>query len=1009
MNHVLYGQLLGNPIIYLDDEMIHFPFAKINALVYYLLINQTVSREEMASLLWPDKTETSAKKNLRNTIYQANKTLGDDYIVSLANQILAWNDALPIELDVDHLLNDDPFNPDIYQDEFLHQFYIKGCERYDNWLNQMRRFYAHEFTKKLYAKVQHDIEQKNFAEVERYIHRLTSIDEFDEHYYQLLMNYYHQRGMYSKVIETYMHLSQLLNQELGITPTAETEAIYKETISEVQKSQHHKKNQLPDVYFSRPEAMATYEEVVDRFVSGNTAEVLLIYGETGNGKTEFVERMQQISTLDVLNVAITAKKMYAKNSGYVWDKWLTRLADVLQNCCEKEVSDSIDAIRYHALHQEHDKEVSYTQVDKAYQTLKPLLMNHKVIVTIDQFEQIDVPSLKLMHLLVSDYDLPILFIWIGNGQTLPETQQIINQLRHTHFCHEIEIKPLTLHQTEHFITNLLENKQQTMPQAEKEAIYHFSGGNILFIHEMVNLYMKGQPITQLTDKMAASIDKQCSFLSQDGIELLETLALFQKGVTMPLLSSLIGLNLMPMKRELKELFRRNLIIEETHQGALTIRIKAERIKHYFDEHQNKTLKKLMHGKIADTLIEHHGVYLTNTQDLSQIAYHLRHADRVLEALEYELAYLQHSLKFRHELFPVYNQEQNGTIETLNFTPAEVEERLEMIQQELTAIENSREVDIVFLKLELRFLYIQGRYFIRIGSYEEGIDNILAVIVKAKEINESDYLLRAYFQMIYYCIQMNKPEDMQHYVQFAFDLAVQLNDYESIGVILRLKGLQEIMVGEISLAEAHLKESIKMLTINPALETKYAINLAAAYDYLSEIALIRENYTESIALQEVALDYIKGKDIPSSDVVLSLDMGIALFAIGDYQAAQTYLDRALAVSKNLNFFWRRPQLLAFIAINSLFLGDVDKGYHHLVACQEFLKPLSKANKRDRGILYWLKAMILVNEETAQLLSGTAKSLLDSKEEDFYIEQAEKNLSPYRDAYERKVLFSNIKNK
>ncbi|MGX7364227.1 tetratricopeptide repeat protein [Aerococcus suis] len=255
--------------------------------------------------------------------------------------------------------------------------------------------------------------------------------------------------------------------------------------------------------------------------------------------------------------------------------------------------------------------------------------------------------------------------------------------------------------------------------------------------------------------------------------------------------------------------------------------------------------------------------------------------------------------------------------------------------------------------------------------------------------------------------MNKPEDMQHYVQFAFDLAVQLNDYESIGVILRLKGLQEIMVGEISLAEAHLKESIKMLTINPALETKYAINLAAAYDYLSEIALIRENYTESIALQEVALDYIKGKDIPSSDVVLSLDMGIALFAIGDYQAAQTYLDRALAVSKNLNFFWRRPQLLAFIAINSLFLGDVDKGYHHLVACQEFLKPLSKANKRDRGILYWLKAMILVNEETAQLLSGTAKSLLDSKEEDFYIEQAEKNLSPYRDAYERKVLFSNIK--
>lgn len=54
--------LLGNPSIHLDNHEIFFAFAKINALLYYLVINETANRDEIAGILWEDKDNKTAKK-----------------------------------------------------------------------------------------------------------------------------------------------------------------------------------------------------------------------------------------------------------------------------------------------------------------------------------------------------------------------------------------------------------------------------------------------------------------------------------------------------------------------------------------------------------------------------------------------------------------------------------------------------------------------------------------------------------------------------------------------------------------------------------------------------------------------------------------------------------------------------------------------------------------------------------------------------------------------------------
>ena len=69
-------KLFGVPQILKDGQPVFLPYSKINALLYYVLVSKVVSREELAGLLWPDEMDETARRNLRNAIYQAKKRSG---------------------------------------------------------------------------------------------------------------------------------------------------------------------------------------------------------------------------------------------------------------------------------------------------------------------------------------------------------------------------------------------------------------------------------------------------------------------------------------------------------------------------------------------------------------------------------------------------------------------------------------------------------------------------------------------------------------------------------------------------------------------------------------------------------------------------------------------------------------------------------------------------------------------------------------------------------------------
>lgn len=129
-------KLLGSPSVFLNQEEVFFPFAKINALLYYLHINGTVNREEIAGILWENKDNQTAKKNLRNTIYQANKLLGGEWIIAPNRTVLSLNPECAIESDIEIFTDHPAEHLSLYQGIFCRAFIsrtarllITGCPR----------------------------------------------------------------------------------------------------------------------------------------------------------------------------------------------------------------------------------------------------------------------------------------------------------------------------------------------------------------------------------------------------------------------------------------------------------------------------------------------------------------------------------------------------------------------------------------------------------------------------------------------------------------------------------------------------------------------------------------------------------------------------------------------------------------------------------------------------------------------------------------------------------------
>jgi DNA-binding SARP family transcriptional activator len=230
-------QLFGSPLILRNHQPVVLSRRRSRALLYYLAAHtQPVRREQVLILLWPDHERSSAQQLLRSTLYTVRQVLGD--------ALVADNEQLALKATVDlrtlQAVLADPHATvqmltsalPTHAVEVLAGFDLPDSEPFQSWLTGVRE-QARVLVGRGWLRLARLYEQH--GDLAAALHALDvalSIDPLQEDVQRDAMRLAYLNGDRVGAIRRFEQFRDLLDQELGVPPMRETQALYDAIITD---------------------------------------------------------------------------------------------------------------------------------------------------------------------------------------------------------------------------------------------------------------------------------------------------------------------------------------------------------------------------------------------------------------------------------------------------------------------------------------------------------------------------------------------------------------------------------------------------------------------------------------------------------------------------------------------------------------------------------------------------------------------------------------------------------
>ena len=968
MKRELTLKLFGPPKVIFNQKDIRFSFSKMEALFYYLAVMGEVNRDEIAGILWGDKENQVARKNLRNTVYQANKIFEGDVIVSPTRSSLALNPDLRLSLDVQLFERDPIGNLELYQGEFLEGFYVKDDEDFDQWASRKKSTYKQLYIESCYQKIAQD----GFGEpsIESLLHHLVELDEFEEKNYQLLMEYYRIHHQLGKFFETYYKLVDLLDRELSVRPSRAVEELYHSVLEA--KRTHKQSNrvnirELP--FFGRKQELSQLEEYLSLVETGKAVGPFLVMGQSGTGKKRLLRQLVLMTNRNFGFVKVEGRAGSSQEAGSSWSGLIQAL--------EKLSGDPASSL----LGGESDLVSVREQLQRLSQE-KPLLL------LFENAQWIDAVSLeKVKQLEESRGQEKWQVIFTAEGPLSDFLVKFLGGLKIERRLSQLELTNFNPEESR----SLLQDQLGQIEPALIEQMMEWSEGSPFLLSSYIEEWKEKESLEPLPDIIQAYLFQELGDMSSEEEALLHYLSCFHKPISISILADLTATDLSALTELLEPLSERAIISIVEDGEDLLVHFRKQLVAMYFYQLLSPARRRLFHQQIAQKLEE----TLEDSTDLlfyKEIAYQYKQSQNHLRSLSFELTYLEEILQLEHELFPIYSKGDEGLVSDGKNSHLDILAELTRLHHELEELFSRHQRDREYKYLQLRYLYLEGRYFIRIGEYQKGIHDIQKVISYARELKRLDFLLEGYRQIIYYCIQTENISEMAYYTDLALEDAIQANNHEAIAIQLRLKGLYHLMVGDEEQATRHLYRSIDCFSLTNSMQAKYAIQIAASLAYLAEIEQIRGHFQVAVTHLEEVLRLVGDQAVDSVRVVFDIDLGIAYYWKGDLVQARLYFDRAQKILSSVRFPWKEDLLEFYQSLIACHQGEDGKVADYLA--RKELNMNQSANSRDKGMVHYLLALLTDQKEKGRQLDPVLSTFL-KEDKNYYKKLAEQHLNPYRD--------------
>jgi predicted ATPase/DNA-binding SARP family transcriptional activator len=287
--------LLGGFNIEQQGQLIQLSTRKTESLLAYLVLHpQRHGREKLATLFWGDSSDTEARNSLRNALAILNKKLGHDLLL-VDRQSVSINPECPIQVDVlefeEQVVNflasptSDPqqVNIELYQNDLLSDFY-------DEWIFPLREHYRSLFIRTLLQVTQQLRSQSEYEKAIDHARKVITFDPANERAHQQIMFCHAARGNRNAALKQYEECKQILTEELGVEPAADTIALY-EWIKQTPAETNPLETRITNLPISLTSFIGRKRELNEVKEKLKSSRLLTLTGPGGSGKTRLANQI----------------------------------------------------------------------------------------------------------------------------------------------------------------------------------------------------------------------------------------------------------------------------------------------------------------------------------------------------------------------------------------------------------------------------------------------------------------------------------------------------------------------------------------------------------------------------------------------------------------------------------------------------------------------------------------------------------------------------------------------
>ena len=223
--------LLGSFEVKCEGRRLHISGRSVQSLFAYLVLNNGIPhrREKLAKMLWPDSIETTARENLRHTLWRIRKAFPkhlshiylstDDFTITFEISANCWFDVAVLKgADTCKGADDLIENLSVYQGELLPGFD-------DEWVILEREYLNFVFEHNMARLMSMLKSEKRWLDVLDWAERWIAFGQRPEPAYRALMLAHMKKGEMSRVGEAYTRCVRSLS-EIGLEPSEQTQILY---------------------------------------------------------------------------------------------------------------------------------------------------------------------------------------------------------------------------------------------------------------------------------------------------------------------------------------------------------------------------------------------------------------------------------------------------------------------------------------------------------------------------------------------------------------------------------------------------------------------------------------------------------------------------------------------------------------------------------------------------------------------------------------------------------------